>query len=54
MLNPNLVKFIIKNNLEESHVEEKTKVTKQVHFSRGLDKLYSCGKLAPVHLEARK
>lgn len=50
MLNPNLVKFIIKNNLEESKVEEKPS-SKEIKIN---GKMYTATNFAVVPVQVKK
>ncbi len=54
MLNPNLVKFIVQHNLEESMVEEKTVEVKQVKFKRAIDKMHAYSRFAVIPVEVRE
>lgn len=50
MLNPNLLKFIIKNNLEESRVEEK----KEPKAEKLENKMSAYSRFAAIPVEVQK
>lgn len=50
MFNPNLLKFIIKNNLEESRVEEKKEPKSEI----AENKMFSYSKFATIPIEISK